>query len=259
MICNHPDCNRRFESEHAMKCHYGKVHGSPTLICPKCGQEFGCPPSEVDRRVYCSRACQYKDMLDGNHHNSIDWVAKECEYCGIEFSRPPSIADAQRFCSMECFGEWQSENKRGVDNSNWKGGLVELECTQCGKIYEVKQKDVEISRFCSVECSHQWQSENMAGPNSPHWRGGCILYYGPNWQCQKRRARKRDNYTCQLCGISEAETENRLDVHHIVSFREFGYTIGENDNYRQANRLENLVTLCASCHRKVEHGSFSFP
>ncbi len=28
--------------------------------------------------------------------------------------------------------------------------------------------------------------------------------------------------------------------------------MGENDHYLQANRLENLVTLCRSCHQRVE-------
>jgi DEAD/DEAH box helicase domain-containing protein len=41
-------------------------------------------------------------------------------------------------------------------------------------------------------------------------------------------------------------------VHHIQPFRTFGYVRGENDKYLEANRLENLVTLCPSCHRRVE-------
>jgi DEAD/DEAH box helicase domain-containing protein len=35
-------------------------------------------------------------------------------------------------------------------------------------------------------------------------------------------------------------------------FRDFGYVPGENDYYRPANRLENLVTLCPSCHQRAE-------
>jgi DEAD/DEAH box helicase domain-containing protein len=41
-------------------------------------------------------------------------------------------------------------------------------------------------------------------------------------------------------------------VHHIQRFRTFGYVPGKNDGYQEANRLENLVTLCRSCHRRVE-------
>jgi DEAD/DEAH box helicase domain-containing protein len=41
-------------------------------------------------------------------------------------------------------------------------------------------------------------------------------------------------------------------VHHIEPFRTFGYIRGKNDRYLEANRLENLVTLCTGCHRRVE-------
>ncbi|MDT8305449.1 MAG: DUF1998 domain-containing protein, partial [Anaerolineae bacterium] len=40
----------------------------------------------------------------------------------------------------------------------------------------------------------------------------------------------------------------------VRPFREFGYLPGRNENYRQANRLSNLVTLCAACHRRAEEG-----
>jgi DEAD/DEAH box helicase domain-containing protein len=95
--------------------------------------------------------------------------------------------------------------------------------------------------------------------------------YGPNWAEQRRLALARDSHRCQTCGASgengpgqEAPAEGqpassgtgraRLHVHHIRPFREFGYVPGQNDHYRQANRLENLVTLCPSCHRRAEAG-----
>jgi DEAD/DEAH box helicase domain-containing protein len=74
---------------------------------------------------------------------------------------------------------------------------------------------------------------------------------GPNWEAQRRRARARDGYRCHHCGVPERPNRAH-DVHHIEPFRTFGYTRGENDRYLQANRLENLVTLCRSCHRRVE-------
>jgi DEAD/DEAH box helicase domain-containing protein len=45
-----------------------------------------------------------------------------------------------------------------------------------------------------------------------------------------------------------------LHIHHIRPFREYGYISGENEAYLQANALENLVTLCPSCHRRAEVG-----
>jgi DEAD/DEAH box helicase domain-containing protein len=41
-------------------------------------------------------------------------------------------------------------------------------------------------------------------------------------------------------------------VHHIRPFREFGYIPGENENYLLANALDNLITLCPTCHHRAE-------
>jgi DEAD/DEAH box helicase domain-containing protein len=41
------------------------------------------------------------------------------------------------------------------------------------------------------------------------------------------------------------ETNRQHDVHHKVPFRAF-------TSFVEANRLENLTTLCSTCHRKVE-------
>jgi DEAD/DEAH box helicase domain-containing protein len=74
---------------------------------------------------------------------------------------------------------------------------------------------------------------------------------GPNWEEQRNRARARDGYRCRHCGVSERPGRAH-DVHHIAPFRTFGYVRGKNEQYLEANRLENLVTLCRSCHRRVE-------
>jgi DEAD/DEAH box helicase domain-containing protein len=67
--------------------------------------------------------------------------------------------------------------------------------------------------------------------------------YGPGWSQLRDRVRARDKYTCQVCGA--VETNRQHDVHHKIPFRAF-------TSYVEANRLENLTTLCPACHRKVE-------
>jgi DEAD/DEAH box helicase domain-containing protein len=67
--------------------------------------------------------------------------------------------------------------------------------------------------------------------------------YGPNWPEQRDRARQRDRYRCQICGVAEKGRSHH--VHHKIPFRTFG-------SYEQANQLDNLVTLCPSCHRLAE-------
>jgi DEAD/DEAH box helicase domain-containing protein len=67
--------------------------------------------------------------------------------------------------------------------------------------------------------------------------------YGPNWLAQRDRARARDGYRCQACGVLEQGPSHH--VHHKTPFRAFA-------SYQQANQLSNLVTLCPRCHHRVE-------
>lgn len=92
--------------------------------------------------------------------------------------------------------------------------------------------------------------------------------YGPNWETQRNAARERDGFLCRECGAAEPPSRpspigdapmgegagggRQHHIHHIRPFREFGYTRGQNENYKLANELDNLITLCPSCHRRVE-------
>lgn len=67
--------------------------------------------------------------------------------------------------------------------------------------------------------------------------------YGPGWNRIREQVRRRDGYRCQVCGT--AENGRSHDVHHKIPFRTFA-------SREEANRLENLVTLCPSCHHRVE-------
>lgn len=73
--------------------------------------------------------------------------------------------------------------------------------------------------------------------------------YGPEWPQIREAVRRRDGYRCRLCGRPEEGRQH--DVHHKVPFRLFRGPDGQIDR-RRANALDNLVTLCAECHRLAE-------
>ena len=56
------------------------------------------------------------------------------------------------------------------------------------------------------------------------------------WQTMRKQARIRDGNRCRTCGATA-----KLSVHHIVMARDGG-----------RDTLDNLVTLCASCHRRAD-------
>ncbi|TRO57020.1 DUF1998 domain-containing protein, partial [Candidatus Bathyarchaeota archaeon] len=73
--------------------------------------------------------------------------------------------------------------------------------------------------------------------------GSDQINYGLNWNRQRDRVRERDNFRCQICG--SPETGKAHDVHHKIPFRQF-------TSFLEANALDNLVTLCPSCHKRLE-------
>jgi DEAD/DEAH box helicase domain-containing protein len=75
--------------------------------------------------------------------------------------------------------------------------------------------------------------------------------YGPSWEAARRAARERDGFRCVRCGAPEPPRREH-DVHHLVPFRSFRYVPGVNENHTTANALENLVTVCSACHRRIE-------
>ncbi|NLE43092.1 MAG: DEAD/DEAH box helicase [Chloroflexi bacterium] len=77
------------------------------------------------------------------------------------------------------------------------------------------------------------------------------LDYGPSWPAQRDAARARDSFRCRQCGVPESSGRQH-DVHHITPFRTFGYVVGVNEMHKVANQLENLITLCWSCHHRLE-------
>lgn len=73
--------------------------------------------------------------------------------------------------------------------------------------------------------------------------------YGAGWARLRAIVRQRDGFRCQVCGAPETEREH--DVHHKTPLRAFQDIHGK-VNLEQANRLENLTTLCPACHRRAE-------
>lgn len=80
---------------------------------------------------------------------------------------------------------------------------------------------------------------NQTGEDHPAFKHG--KYTGLHGQ--KTRAKRRDNFTCQECGKHDSELDTALEVHHID---------GQIDH-----SLDNLVTLCSSCHANSHSVDYS--
>lgn len=78
------------------------------------------------------------------------------------------------------------------------------------------------------------------GKLNPSWQGGISFEpYGIEFNNNlKKEIHRRDNYTCQECGFTQEQLGYKLSVHHI-------------DYNKQNNEVNNLISLCKSCHTKT--------
>lgn len=204
------------------------------------------------RRAYINaRAARIRDGIHipqrGNPRQSEPLV---CPQCGSEFHRPIGNRKGPvNYCSRECMAAAYIGRFVGDAHPRFAGRITEP-CANCGAPVSrppwSASKEGEMT-FCDYSCFGAWKANNWCGDGNPAWLGGHANYYGANWLRQARDARRRDGHVCQLCGIGEEKLRRALDVHHIKPFRFFG--IGE---YRKANSLKNLVSLCGTCHTTVE-------
>ena len=84
---------------------------------------------------------------------------------------------------------------------------------------------------------------NFSGPNNGNWRGG-ISFEPHSYEFNdelKLAIKIRDDFSCKICGLREKENAIGNEVfiiHHI-------------DYVKKNSSLDNLVTLCRSCHGKT--------
>jgi hypothetical protein len=129
---------------------------------------------------------------------------------------------------------------------NWKHWYWLCKC-DCGKEIIVSGQELRSKHTKSCKC---WQKDKarehmkklaltQKGSGHPMWRGGLNKPYPEVFTPDFRtKLRKRDNYTCQICGLFKFG----LDVHHI-------------DKNKQNCIDRNLITLCRMYHRNVHEGN----
>jgi uncharacterized CHY-type Zn-finger protein len=172
-----------------------------------------------------------------------------CHACGKRFSVKPYRANKARFCSSSCWARSDESKKIVSDtvrrrhlenpsigslNPNWKE-KVECECLNCGKDFKVMPSRKRL--FCCSKCSNEY----LVGPCSPNWKGGVTpRTVTTKWKKLRQEVFERDVFKCKYCNSSK-----KLVAHHVRPVR-----------YGGIDALDNLETVCASCHQKVEKHHF---
>jgi len=152
------------------------------------------------------------------------------------------------------FGSWNAALRAAGLEVN-RRSTVTVTCDECGASFERPkchlERDWTTHTFCSEDCHGSWREGRITGEAHPQFDPSAHGNYGENWGAHRGRAIRRDDCQCVQCGMSRdqhrEQTGRDLHVHHITPRSAF-------NDVADANRLDNLVTLCAACHADVEHG-----
>lgn len=63
------------------------------------------------------------------------------------------------------------------------------------------------------------------------------------WQKKSKEIQKRDKYLCQWCLLQSRYTFDNIEVHHIIALA---------SDFTKRMDNNNLISLCASCHKQAE-------
>jgi len=176
------------------------------------------------------------------HGESIAWSMYTCYTCGEEFERRKCDVETveKPVCSLECRKQVLSEAHSGKNSHKYKESFVN--CSECGKEIEVQPVKLETQEnyFCDQSCYGEWLSKHNYGEAHHQYKSdkkNKRLYETKRWKVTAAKALERDNGECQFCF-----TDDQLVVHHIHPVNDGGAKYD----------INNLVTLCRSCHMKWE-------
>jgi len=164
---------------------------------------------------------------------------RTCKVCGKKFV-VTARNKSQKYCSHECYNKdpevrkERRERMMNVKNPSWKGGVdsigVEKTCLYCGRKFRVPKRREKEAKFCSLQCFNSFRL----------MRRKRNIEYGAAYFRIRELVKIRDGYRCRICG-----SKSNLEVHHIIPVKYF-------HNKELAHLPENLITLCRSCHTRVE-------
>lgn len=259
-----PTCGKDdFSTVSGMKNHHRIVHGEKlppgkAVECAWCGETIRREPWQIEKydHQFCDESECYAKFRAENFagEDSPSWkggpVTLTCEWCDNDYEKARAQAERSRYCSRECKGEAIADDVglgdynhgTGEDHPSWQGGPAALTCEWCGDDFHDYRED--RARFCSRTCRSRGVWGKNAEVDPDEWEPS-RSYYGPSWPTQRQRALDRDGHACRVC-----DTGDDLQVHHIVKFDQFGL-----ERYEEANRLDNLLTVCRDHHAVIEKWS----
>ena len=140
------------------------------------------------------------------------------------------------------------ENEYAVKERSADDIARQFGITEAAILFWLRKHNILRREMSNIRSKKHWglagEQNGMygrTGENSSNWKGGITperqeFYISVEWKKACSEVYKRDNAQCQRCG-----NKDNLHVHHIVTFA----------NKELRADINNLVLLCAKCHRFV--------
>jgi len=170
-------------------------------------------------------------------------LINNCRNCKNKIITCKSID--KQFCNLDCYNEWKPGNRTNTGKThfktgekNYKEGFWKLRKTPFKIIaQQIKETRLERNNYKHSLETRKRISIAQRGINISQFNGFIrVQKYSIEFFRLRDFIKERDNYRCQYCG----DNKSRLDIHHI-------------DYNKDNNFINNLITLCASCHSKTNY------
>lgn len=243
IICEYCDERNSFEKEHYYHLHMTQCH-KDIFKEKKRKRERA---EAKSKNYYCGECvrgykteAKYEEHRKNEHYE--DWYHEKCQE-----------ALEHEYVCKEC-EPWKGYDDKGNFNKHFGmahySTKVTKECTVCGDEFKAFESCSDMLRTCGSDfCTGAHQSDVMRTDHKTD-----RLYYGYRWRQIAEEVRKRDNYSCNHCGMTKEEHIEEygcsLDVDHWVPIRYYKQLFEE--YWKIANRKSNLETFCKACHKKAE-------
>ena len=183
-------------------------------ICNHCNKTF--------LGIKTSKYCGY-DCAKASRRKR---VLLNCLECSRQFERQEWNKDA-KYCSIMCKSKHQSSS------------IIQVVCDHCKISFDRKEHRINRGKhnFCSHTCANEFNTGSNHYEYKEYLHDKHLKLALKQWALH---IKKRDNFTCQICGET---TKEMLEAHHIKHrhlFPELQFD------------CNNGITLCLSCHAK-EH------
>ena len=114
--------------------------------------------------------------------------------------------------------------------------LIDVKCSNCGKEFKRYRGILNGDTFCSSECYNKYRDYHKSSTCTKQLTNSVFV------ELRKQVLKRFPN--CVLCG-----SVDKLHVHHIIPRR---------DDENLCNSLDNLITLCSSCHCRIKNNEYKY-